>query len=180
MSSPASPIQVTVPTKANFNDTSLDQAIANTLFAVTAEATIRNASLKANYLGVTFPNWATSGPGGSVPNTEPPKPPASYVVAYFSDPTSAEMSHPVPQPYPSQTGPAVCDMPPIPGVITHSEGTGKIGKAIPGGKGVWFQALEGDTTPDGIVAPGTSQDGVVGLFQKVGFPMGAGWFQKIG
>lgn len=170
-------------TTPDYSATTLEAAQANTLAAIKGQVANLNDQLKGVYL-TGFNNWAISVTAGRAPNTDPPKPPSSYVVGYFTDPTSGPgvppYGVPVQWAYPAVGTQPVCEMPPVPGVVVHAAGTGKIGIAIPGGRGVWFQALDGDTTPDGTVAPGTSADGVHGLFQKVGFPMGAGWFQKIG
>lgn len=72
------------------------------------------------------------------------------------------------------------DLPPAPTPIDTTPVAGKIGIAIPGGNGEWFQCLPGDTTPVGAVFPGVSKDGVAGLFKKVGSAVGGGWFQKVG
>lgn len=171
--------------EVEFPATSLAAVQANALAAVKAQVANLNSNLISLYT-TAFNNWATSVLAGRIPNTDPPQPPMAYVVGYANDPTSGPGSLSpygdivVQWPYPAVGTQPVCPMPHIPEVPTHAEGTWKIGIAIPGGQGIWFQALEGDKTPDGVSGPGVSQDGVAGLFTKFSFPMGAGWFKKIG
>jgi len=41
----------------------------------------------------------------------------------------------------------------------------------------WFTALKGDTFPSGkMTPPVTSSDGVIGIFEKFGAPVGPGWY----
>ncbi len=57
----------------------------------------------------------------------------------------------------------------------------QVGKATPGGGGKWFDALQGDTFPNGQTTDQTtSADGVTGRFQKFGAPVGWGWYQLVG
>jgi hypothetical protein len=177
-------------TTPDYAATTLEAAQANTLAAIRAQVANLNEQLKSGYLS-RFHDWAVNfapNVAVGVPNADAPKPPNGYVVGYFNDPTSGpgtlgpygdkyvQWAYPAVGPMP------VCDMPPIPGVVAHPAGFGKIGSAIPGGNGIWFQALEGDTTPIGQATVLTSADGVTALFVKVGSSMGAGvgWFQKIG
>lgn len=56
-----------------------------------------------------------------------------------------------------------------------------IGGPTPGGEGVWWNAEHDDTYPLGKnTPPGTkTKDGVVGVFRKVGSPVGNGWYEKV-
>lgn len=168
------------------NPTSLEAVQASSLASAKSQIVTLNNNLTAIYM-TEFNNWSISVLAGRIPNTDPPKPPPAFVVGYFPDPTTGPGSMGpfgdmiIEWPFPKVGTEPVCAVPPIPQVPGHAvEGGWKIGKAIPGGQGVWFQALDGDTTADGATGPGLSQDGVQGLFMKVGFPMGNGWFKKIG
>lgn len=166
------------------NPTNLEEVQASALASAKAQVANLNSNLTSVFM-TGFNNWATSVMAGKIPNTDPPRPPAAFVVGYFNDPTSGPGSMGpygdmvVKWAFPTPGTEPVCPMPPIPQLPVHTEGMFKIGIAIPGGNGIWFQALQGDNTPDGTTAPGTSQDGVHGLFQKVGFTMGNGWFKKL-
>lgn len=55
-----------------------------------------------------------------------------------------------------------------------------VGHAIPGA-GNWFSVGDADTFAVGQTTPPvTSEDGVTGIFQKFGAPVGPGWYLKIG
>lgn len=165
--------------------TSLAAVQASSLAAVKLQVVNLNNNLITIFM-TAFNSWSVSVMAGRIPNTDPPKPPMAFVVGYVTDATSGPGSLSpygdlvIQWPQPAVGTQPVCPMPHIPEVPVHAEGTWKIGIAIPGGNGIWFQALEGDKTPDGLSGPGISQDGVAGLFTKVGFPMGTGWFKKIG
>jgi hypothetical protein len=75
----------------------------------------------------------------------------------------------------------VCAMPPLPyyasgnATPTPVPNTIHIGNRI--GTSNWFQALPGDTFPNGMTTPPmTSADGVNGVFEKFGAPVGIGWY----
>jgi hypothetical protein len=175
----------------SFADTTIEAAQANTLNAVKTQVADLNVKLKAGYL-TSFDNWAQTVLAGRPANGDPPKPPNAFVVGYFNDPTTGPGSggfygDTVFQwAYPAVGKEPVCAMPPIPGVNTHPLGIGLIGVQMPGVPG-WFTSLDGDTTPGGTVFPGTSKDGVSGLFQKVASPFGSnpstgavgGWYMKV-
>lgn len=46
--------------------------------------------------------------------------------------------------------------------------------------GDWFACGSDDTIASGTTMPGTSDDGVTGLFQKFGAAVGPGWYLKVG
>ena len=173
---------------ASLADATIKAALANVQAGVAAACVTLNAGLKSSYLQ-SFADWLISWTATRItdPSTAP-KPPASYVVGASADSetTGPGMIGPnstavVQWAFPVQSGPPVCAMPAIPGVAPHATGTMLIGKqtAAPG----WFACLPGDITPAGTTNPGTSQDGITGLFQKVGSPVGSGagvgWFQLI-
>lgn len=166
--------------------TTLQSAQANTLASVTAQVAALNQNRKAFYLNIQFPNYIAPILDGRPVVGDPPKPPVGYVVGYFDDPTTGPGSEgpyqgaPVRWAYPALGTDPVCEMPPVPGVVTHASGTGLIGNTVKDGGGEWFVALKGDTTAVGAVIPGTSLDGVSGLFKRFGAPVGTGWYQKIG
>jgi hypothetical protein len=178
------PIQTDQNHVNTITDATIEQAQANALFAVTAQVAAFNAQLKAAYLNV-FQNWAVSVAAGRIDASNPPQPPKAYVVDYFTDPTTGPTSEvdktPRKWPFPSQAGGPVTPQPPVPGVVHHTLGKGQIGIRLSGN---FFSELPGDTTPDNEEAPGTSTDGVTGIFRKIASPFGSnaatgevgGWF----
>lgn len=169
----------------SLEDTTYEQAFANSVQSVTTTCANFNVKVKGIYLDA-FNRWAQNVDIGRPDGTPPPQPPPSFVVEYFVDPTSTPTKQ-FRWPYPSQTGPAVCEMPPVPGTTVHSLGVAKVGNAVTLAPG-WFQSLAGDTTPGGTVVPTTSLDGVFGLFLKIASPFGTnlatgeigGVYQKVG
>lgn len=159
--------------------TSLAAAQANVLAAATALVAALNASLIDHFTNVDFANWVLNWTNGKISDpATAPQPPRAYVVAYFTDPTNSTIQWA----YATQGSAAVCAMPTIPGLTPHPTGLMMIGKETeaPG----WFASLIGDQTPSGTTAPGTSLDGVTGIFQKVGSPVNApgafiGWFHLV-
>lgn len=93
----------------SLSSTTLAAAQANVLSSVKAECDLLNANLKTIYLGA-FSNWAQNVANGAIPPTNPPQPPASYIVSYYDDPTDPGVQWP----YPEQSGPAVCAQPSVP------------------------------------------------------------------
>lgn len=70
----------------------------------------------------------------------------------------------------------VCTPNTLPTTPVQSGGVGNQIADAPG----WWQALPGDTTPNGSVIYATSEDGVSGLFKKFEALFGSGVFQKVG
>jgi hypothetical protein len=96
----------------DFSQTTLEAAMANTVSAVSQQVQQFNEQLKANYL-TTFNNWSISVQAGRIDNTNPPKPPSSYVVGFFTDSTNSNAKWVYPM---TGTNP-VCEMPPVPQVV---------------------------------------------------------------
>jgi len=174
-------------TLSDFAASTLVAAQANTLAGAQRLVSDWNNVLTQKFLNA-FANWALSITSGkSTDTSNPPQPPKAFVVGYFTDPTSGpgtvgpygEM--PVQWAYPAQGKDPVCDMPPIPGVVKHADGIMLIGTQNPSAP-EWFNALPDDVTPVGTTAPGTSKDGIPGLFKKFGGITGShgGYFLKIG
>ncbi len=158
----------------DFSMTTLEAAMANTLAAVTLQVGQFNEQIKAGYL-TKFNNWLISFTAGRDFLSAAPKPPNAMVVGFFQDPTNSAARWA----YPTEGAEPVCAMPPLPGVVTHDKGVGRIGIEIPTGGGEWFTVGDGDTTPVNKVIAGTSADGKEGLFKKCGSAVGPGWFQKV-
>lgn len=156
--------------------TSLAAAQANVLAGAQRRVDDLNAAITADYQ-TTWADFVDRVTGGHEDNTNPPQPPKAYVVGYVTDSTGDP--GPILWAYPMRGTDPVCAMPAVPGVVQHATGTMLIGTSNPSAP-QWFNAKTGDTTPVGTVAPGTSQDGISGLFQKVGAPVGFGYFLKIG
>lgn len=57
--------------------------------------------------------------------------------------------------------------------------TGGVGKELLPGSPGWFQALIGDTTPNGTTIFATTSEGISGLFQKYDASFGSGVFKKV-
>ncbi len=171
-------------TNEKVTNTLLDQAQANVLAAAQRQVSDWNAVLKSNYL-TAFDNWSQSVIAGRSDNTNPPKPPTGFALGYFTDPTTGPGSvgpygdTPILWAYPKANGGPVCDMPPVPGVVSHPRGVMLIGTSNPSAP-EWFNAMEGDQTPVSTTAFGTSKDGISGLFQKYGGVAGYGYFRRIG
>ena len=167
---------------AQISATSMAAALTNALTGAKQRCADLNAALTTDYL-TQFKSFSDNVTSGRVPNTNPPQPPKAFIVGYMPDPTTGPGSPWYPTviqwPYATPGNDPVCAMPPIPGVVTHATGVMLIGTQNPWAP-EWFNAMEGDQTPIGTVAPGTSSDGVSGLFQKCGAPVGAGYFRKIG
>lgn len=129
--------------------TSLADAQANVLASVTAECGLLNSNLKTIYLDA-FAGWVQSVQAGRVSNANPPQPPASYVVAYYDDPTRPGTLWA----YPAQTGSAVCPLPPVPDnpparVTVPSDDTMPVGSRVTGPDGgVWEKIAS--PTPFGV------------------------------
>ena len=172
--------------------TTLQQAQANTLAAVTLQVANSNTNLKSNYM-TAFSNWLISWNAGRISDkSTAPAPPLGFVVGYFNDPTTGPgtvgpYSNQVVQwAYPALGTVPVCDMPPIPNEpppqSTLPPNHLHIG-AKETASDVWWSAGSDDTFPSGQKTPPvTSDDGVNGLWEKFGAPVGQGWYlllQKI-
>lgn len=153
------------------DDSTIQQAQANTLQAIQSQCSAFNVKIKADYL-TTFGNWAISVSAGRMDSSNPPKPPASFVVGYFTDPTTGggEGAYPntkVQWAFPSQTGPAVCDMPPIPASKPY------VPPVLEPPANIRNVPL-GDTMPVGFVL--TATDGVKWQKQSSPTPFGTAYF----
>lgn len=156
------------------NDTSLGAAQANIRASSDAQCELLNRNLKFIYLGA-FNNWKLSVDAGRISNENPPKPPASWVLEPSTD-INGNVWY-----FPEQTGPPVCDMPPIPEDHSKSQqqirdsmppNTMDLGNSADEGAGVWWAAGPKDTYKNGavVVTP-------AGKFQKVASPVGGGWWK---
>jgi hypothetical protein len=134
-----------------------------------------NADLTKRYLSA-FSDYVTNMESGeTIPADRqvPPQPPNGWELA----PASADGF----VFYQVGTTP-VCPMPPLP---FYAAGNAQpnttpnmimIGVAIPGGGGKWFQALKGDTFPNGMTTP-PQPDGHT--YEKFGAPVGTGWYLQV-
>jgi hypothetical protein len=158
-----SPQPVIDPVLADFGR---EKAQANVLAAAKWQCELRNEDLKTIYLS-GFNDWKYRLEQGLSHPPDPPQPPASFVVKDDSG-----------WAYVDQTGPAVCEVPPLPVMeygVKPVDGAVDIGPSADQGAGVWFAA-----GPHDGVKPGTIVTTPAGKFQRVGFPFGFGWYQKIG
>ena len=138
--------------------------------AITARnnASLLNASVIFIYQG-KFADWKISVDAGRIDNTNPPQPPPAWVTGV--DPATGYS-------YVAVGGSPICPMPPIPESRVNKPpippGNISLGNRI---SGDWFQCLQDDTFPVGQSTPPiTSKDGVTGIFQKYGSPVGNGWY----
>ncbi len=158
--------------------TSLGAAQAAALRSSTAEVAFLNADLKARYLSA-FADYTTNMTSGEfIPEDRrvPPKPPYAWELA---PPDANGMVW-----YQIGTTP-VTDQPPTP---SYNAGNAPP-NAVPNmmlignreGNTKWFQALPGDTFPNGQVTPpsATSAEGVKGPFEKFGAVAGYGWYLQV-
>jgi hypothetical protein len=163
--------------KLSADDTTLDAAVRNQLASTKIMCATLNASLKVNF-NVAVANYNLNMSVGQVHSSEltVPVAPLSYVpgppdVLGFQ--------------YPEQSGPAIVSDVAITtfnaldaAMQPKEQGVIDVGKAIPGASG-WFTCGPKDTSPNGFVTPPvTSEDGVAGVFQKFGAPVGNGWYRK--
>lgn len=152
--------------------TTLDAAQANSKSSAEAIAGFLNNNLKTYFLGA-FNNWKGPVENGTASPDNPPHPPKSF-VAVKMDNGFYDVQ---------QTGPAVCDMPPLPSDHRPVAPGDKPKNHIHVGirlSGDWFSAGTDDTIPSGQKVPGVSEDGVQGFFTKYGAPVGNGWYLLAG
>src|ERR1041384_5355686 len=128
--------------------TSLAAAQANILASSRAQAALLNENLKTIYLG-KFNDWKISVDAGKIDNSNPPQPPASYVISLFPDPANEHVKWA----YPDQSGAPVCDMPPIP----EDRSKPPEPKVAWDGDGEVKNVPAGDTAPVGLTI--TAPDG---------------------
>lgn len=108
---------------SGFAATTLKQAQASALVAVTAQVAELNSQLIGTYQ-TAFSNWLLNWTAGRISDkTTAPVPPAGYVVGYFDDPTSGPSSNLGPYgtmviqwPYPALGTSPVCAQPAIPAI----------------------------------------------------------------
>ena len=153
-------------TVADYATTTLKAAQANTLAAVTLQIVDLNNNLKSNYL-TAFNNWLLSWTAGRISDkSTAPAPPLSYVVGYFTDPTTGKGAvgpygeTPVQWAYPAQGSDPVCAVPAIPDVSppqVHPAWTGN---------NLLQNVPPGDTMPVGSIIP--APDG--GKWEKMASP----------
>jgi len=155
----------------NADATSLGAAQANQLASSTIMVAQLNNNLKSIYL-TAFNNWAISVNAGRIPNTNPPQPPAAYVV---SKPDANGYQWPVPGTEP------VCEIPPIP--VDHFTVTPKAPNTIDIGQsigGSWFSVGPSDTFPSGQTTPPIADStGTLHTYEKYGAPVGPGWYLQL-
>jgi hypothetical protein len=159
------------PVVLDADATSLAAAQANQLASTTIMVAHLNDNLKTIYL-TAFNNWKISVDAGRLPNTNPPQPPAGYVI---SAPDQNGFQ------WPEVGSTPVCDVPPIPDdhftPVEKVPNTIDIGKNI-GGK--WFSVGPHDTFPCGSTTPPIPDDsGVLHTYEKYGAPVGAGWYLQL-
>jgi len=166
----------TSPTTLSADLTSLTAAQANILASSTAMVKRLNDDLKSRYLSAFADYVANMQSGGFVPEDRrvPPKPPNAWELA---PPNSDGFIF-----YQVGTTP-VCDQPPPPYYAAGNPQPNTVPNMIMIGNritGKWFQALKGDTFPNGQMTPPiTSADGVAGTFEKFGAPVGPGWYLQV-
>jgi hypothetical protein len=116
--------------------TTIQQAQANTLAAVTAQVANLNSGALSNFQ-TAWQNWLLNWTAGRVTDkTTAPQPPFGYVVGYFNDPTTGPGSlgpygdTVIQWAYPALGNTPVCVMPIIPDVpppqvksVTHGNGS---------------------------------------------------------
>jgi hypothetical protein len=155
------------PTAALPSNADIAAALQNYATSATAVAAALNANLESTYL-TGFNNWAAQVTAGKVSNANPPQPPAGYIAATATDGWTYVVMGVDP----------VCAVPPIPQVATTPTGMVVAIGAHQSGK-YWAQLPTNANVPGGYTTPGTSSDGVSGLWQYVAYPFG-GWWLKVG
>jgi len=164
------------PTTLGADPTSLSAAQANILASSTAQVQRLNADLITRYHSAFDDYTLNMTSGGFVPvdRRVPPKPPNAWELA----PANADGF----VFYQIGTTP-VCDQPPTPNYNADNPQPNTVPNMIMLGNrinGKWFQALKGDTFPNGQTTPPiTSADGVAGTFEKFGAPVGPGWYLQV-
>lgn len=161
-----SPIQLEPAGHKNtIPDSSYQQARKNGEYAAQIQCDQFNAQLRAGFT-LAWHDWAqTILDGRSTDTSNPPKPPKSFVISYFDDPTTGPGSlvnegTVFQWPYPAQIGPPVAEAPPVPTVAPpqvqiHAAGNESV-----------MNVPQGDTWPTGTIL--TAPDG--GKWQKVSRP----------
>lgn len=157
--------------------TSLSDAQANILAGSTAQVQRLNADLVLRYHMFFADYTQNMQSGGFVPEDRrvPPKPPHAWELAPPNQ--DGFVFYQI-----SQTT-LVCDQPPTPSYNAGNPQPNTVpnmimlGVAIPGGGGKWFQALKGDTFPNGMTTP-PQPDGHT--YEKFGAPVGPGWYLQVG
>jgi len=158
----------TTPVTLNADATSLESAQANVLASSQVMAANLNANLKTLFLGA-FNDWCTSVNAGRIPNTNPPQPPASFVVVTANSGWA----------FPEQNGTPIVDMstltiPPDrtePPSLTLVANTIDVGAHLVGS---WYAAGPQDTwPPNKQTPPVTLPDGSTHVFLKIPAPVGS-------
>ena len=160
--------------------TSIFDAQQNMLATVTAQVAFGNAQAKDAYLNHTWPAYVANMESGETVPPErrvPPAPPMALVV--MPPPTIYGFAYLAPGDVP------VCPMPALPFYAAGNAAPNKVPNVMVIGNRIgstkWFQALPGDTWPSGQdTPPTTSADGVSGVFEKYGAPVGNGWYLQVG
>jgi hypothetical protein len=166
---------MTTSVDASPDSTSLEAAQANVLAGTKAQCAQLNSNLKSIYL-TAFNNWKISVDAGRIDNTNPPKPPKSYVPV--EAPLDAEGLGAKGWFFPEQAGPPVCDVPALPesmvspkppldGAVTN------IGQR--NGFTSFYSCPNSDTNPPGTLKQIPFPDGTVHKFYLIGTPFGRVW-----
>lgn len=166
----------TSPATLKADPTSLSAAQANILASSTAMVKRLNEDLITRYHMAYTDYVANMQSGENIPADRrvPPKPPMAWELAPPNE--SGFVFYQVGTTPVCDPGPTVnCNFDnPLPNKVPNVI---MIGKNL-GGK--WFQALPGDTFPNGQTTPPiTSADGVTGTFEKFGAPVGYGWYLQV-
>lgn len=150
-------------------------AVQANLTAVAQDRAYRmNQDLSSDYINSTFGSWNASYQAGKLDwNANPPQPPNSFMVQPIDGSWGFNYV---------QAGTPVCAIPPynrIPAPQgTLPPGHIHIGKNIPGSN--YWAAGADDTATDGtMTSTTTADDGATGVFRKIGFFMGNGWWLKL-
>lgn len=149
--------------------------MATVLAGIQAQLPGLNEARKQDYL-LRFSDFADTITTGRPNGSPPPVPPKALVIGFFTDPTNGLARWA----YATEGTEPVCAMPPVPAASGAPKYTRlHIGKRV-------FRAFFGvgpdDNTPIDATVSGTSEDGVGGLFLRVGSPGGdhTGWFELVG
>ena len=162
----------TSPVNLSADATTLDAAVRNQLAASTAMAASLNANLLANYNYAVDQYNQNMASGQQVP-PERQHAPVPAMAYELSKADAAGFQYPIQgtTPIAPQAPDAFYHGAPQvakPANVIH------VGHAI---SGRWFTAGPGDTFANGMTTPPvTSDDGVTGIFEKFGAPVGNGWY----
>lgn len=174
----ATPIQTQPPHENSPLDATLAQAQSNTYFAISHLVDQMNASKTQDFLNA-WARWKSDFISGTAGLETMPKVPKSYVIGYFTDPTTGGgestpgqyANQRVQWPYPSQTGEPLLPQPPVPAkpAVVAATWFNALGGSV-------VTAVAGDNTPVGVTI--TDSNGQKWIKKSSPTPFGTAYFYE--